>query len=212
MRKNSREFRFHGYSVQHKEVIGFKNILFCTCKGRGDMEIVFEKAVAIENEELLWYNRILFVEVESVGKNKQNRYTFFYQDTKITSVINAESMDTYSSSYFIGAIGRYAAKEWNKRHICLPSLMTAILMLETDNGKNLALEIGELVKVYTDYLVVWKTEGTMKENEKFPWGQDNYILAVQYLQEAVNLYFGDRKIENLLISTIEENRLTRFDF
>lgn len=212
MRKRVRDLRFTGYAVQHKEQIGSKCILFCTYENKEYAEIVLEKAADFENEELLWDNKILFVENRPIRKKMQNCYTIFYQETKRTAVIHAESMELYPSSYFIGEIGRYAVIEWNKRHICLPSVMTAILMLETNKGKKPALEIKELVRERTDDLAAWKEKNALEDNGKSLLGQENYILAAQYLQKAAKLNFEDKDFEKLLILTIEENRLTRFDF
>ncbi len=210
-RNKRRDFRGQGYSVKHEERTGLKCILFCTYGGREYAEIVLNKTAFFENEELLKYNSILFVEAEPAGR-AQMRYTFYYQGTRKTTVILAESMEFYQSGYLISEIGRYAAEEWNKRHICLPSLMTAILLLEADSQNAPAWRIKELVQEHTDYLATWKERGTSEENWKSLWGKDNYVLAVQYLQKETGPYFRDKKYEELLIQTIEENKLTRFDF
>ena len=76
-KRKIRDLRFTGYSVRHKETIGLKCILFCTYENKEYTEIVLEKATDFENEELLWYNKILFVETKSTRKSKQNRYTIF---------------------------------------------------------------------------------------------------------------------------------------
>lgn len=211
MRKKVRDLRFTGYAIQYKELTGSKCILFCTCENREYVEIVLEKAADFENEELLWDNTILFVETESIRKNKRNRYRIFYRDTKRSTMIYAESMELYQSGYFIGEVGRYAVIEWNQRHICPPSLMAAILMLETDQGKKPVLEIKELVAKRTNDLAAWKKEKVPEDHGRFLWGQGNYILAVQYFQKAVRLCFEEKEMEKMLISVIEENRLTRFD-
>lgn len=195
------DLRFLAAAVQPMERTDAKCILFCISEDKEYAELVLENVTDFKNEELLGHNTILFVKAGPSGKNGRNRYTFFYRETRRTTVILAETMGLYRSGHFIGAVGRYAAEEWKKRHICLPSLMTAILILETDNGRKTAGDIRELVKEHTDYLAARKSL----------WGQANYILAAQYLQEADRPYFADKKYEKLLIQTIEENELTRFD-
>lgn len=187
-------------------------ILFCISEEKEYTELVLEEAAAVKNEELLRHNRILFAKVKTTGKRRKNRYTFFYRETKKTTSVFAESMELYESGSFLGAVGRYAAEEWKKRHICLPSIMTAILLLETDNGRKAAGDIRELVKERTDNFAVWKAEGEQEENWKSLWGQENYVMAAQYLQEAERPYSEDKEYEKRLIRTIEKNRLTRFDF
>lgn len=233
MKKNEIiDLRFLSGTVRHVERTECKCILFCASGNRGHAELVLEKVEASKDAELLGNSRIQFVKEEPTWKDGPKCYTFFYQGTERTTVIFAESLGLYRSGYFIGAVGRYAAEEWNKRHICLPSLMTSILMLETDHagrtageriaggktigdrtvGERTASEIQELVKEHTDYLAMWKEEGMQEENWKSLWGQGNYILAAQYLQEAGRPYFQDKQSEKLLVQTIEENELTRFDF
>jgi len=211
-KKKSKDFRYQGYMVRHVEMAGVRYILFCTCEGRKFAQIVIEKAAAVDRGGLLRYGKILFVEAETAKSKRQTIYTVHYRGTERTTVICAESMELYCSDCFIGETGRCAAAEWNRQHICLPSLMTAILMLETDNGKKQTAGIRELVRVHTDYLAAYKAEGRQEENWRFLWGRNNYVLAVQYLQNASKPYFADKNAEELLIRTIEENRLTRFDF
>ncbi len=211
-KKENKDFRYQGYKVRHEEVTGGGYILACT-HGDGEYaEIVIKKAVAVDNCELLRWGKILFVEAKPAKKKQQTIYTVHYRETERTTVICAESMELYRSGYFIGETGRYAAAEWDRRHICLPSLMTAILMLETNSGKKRMVEIREMIREHTDYLAAYKAEGMQEENWRFLWGQSNYVLAAQYLQNETKPYFADKNAEELLIRTIEENRLTRFDF
>lgn len=213
MNKNKiRDFHFHNYIVQHKEKKGSKCIFFCANENKEYREAVSEGIEKTENEDLLWHNRILFVETESGEKNKKKRYEIFYRETEKTTVILADSIKIYRSCYFIREAGRYAAEEWNRRHICLPSLMTAILLLETEGGKHSLAEVEKSVKEHTELLAVRKAMGMTQENWKSLWGEDNYILAVQYLQGAAQPYFKKKEYEELLVRIIEENRLTRFDF
>lgn len=198
-------------AVQYVARTKFAWIFFCISEEKEYTELVFEEA-AVKNEELFGQNRILSIKTQTTGKRRKNRYTFFYRETRRTTVIFAKSMELYRSGSFLGAVGRYAAQEWKKRHICLPSLMTAILLLETDNGKKAAGDIRELVKERTDNLALRKAEGGQEKNWKSLWGQENYVLAAQYLQEAEKPYSEDKEYEKQLIRTIEENRLTRFDF
>ena len=135
MKKNmNRAFECCDYIVQHKEQIGENSILYCMNDNREYAEIVIEKATQFEQEELLRKHKIMFVESVAEGKTNQKKYTIVYKGTLKTTVIYAESMKLYQSTQFICETGRYAVEEWNNRHICLPSLMIAILMLETDGG------------------------------------------------------------------------------
>lgn len=205
------DLRFAAAAVPYVERTKSGCILFCDCEDKGYAELVLEQVTSSENEKLTGYHKFLSVKAELTGKTGQNRYVFRYQDTKRTTVFCAGRMELYRYGKWIGEAGRYAAEEWNKRHICLPSLMAAILLLEAGNGGKTAGDIRKLIKERTDYLALWKEEAGREKNWKALWGQENYVLAAQYLQEADRPYFEDKKSEKRLIEIIEKNRLTGFD-
>ena len=206
-----REFRCYGYAVQHMVQSKSKCLLLCNYGNREYADIMLEGVEGFENEELLWYNKILFLEAAPSGDNRKKCYRIYYQGNRNITTVYAEKIELYQSTFFIREASRYAVEEWNKQHICLPSLMTAILMLETDNGKNCLAGIRELVREHTDYLASWSADGMQEENWKSLWGEKNYVLAVQHLQNENKPYFADNSFDDLLIKTIEDNRLMRFD-
>lgn len=176
------------------------------------MELVFEKIKYAKDEELLWYNKIMFVECTPIKiKKKLKRYVVCYLGMQKNTIIYAQNMEWYRSTPCIREISKEAVAAWNKRRICLPSVMTAIMLLEQENRENSISEIKERVQAYTDSLAFWKNGEAAEKKEKIrPWGEDNYILAAQHFQESFQACC-EQGFETLLIRTIEENKLARFD-
>lgn len=207
MKKNDYiDLRIGGYTVRHIVRTGKNCILCCTCDDRKYAEIIIENMEDLENGELLCGHRMKFG--ESVPKRKDRRkYTLFYQDTRQPTHILAGNIKIYYSSCFIQEAGRYAIAQWKERHICLPSVMTGILMLEKDNEDTCIADVRESVRRHTDYLASCLTESEPYNR----WQQENYILAAQYLYMAVPPFHRRQDFETLLIQVIEDNQLTRFD-
>ena len=131
---------------------------------------------------------------------------------------------------FIQQVAIPALEDWQKRHICLPSLIIALAIDGTDWGqserflsrremfphrrdpcKESYSTLNEVICSHNDYLTVWREKNQKEPNWKHLIGQENYILAVQYLQMAEYPYCLEKGYETKLINLIEEYQLTRFE-
>lgn len=131
---------------------------------------------------------------------------------------------------FIHQVAVPALEDWQKRHICLPSLIIALAIDGTDWGQSEKFlnrremfpyrrdhcnesyaTLNEVICSHNDYLTVWREKNQKEPNWKYLIGQENYILAVQYLQMAEYPYCQDEGFETKLVNLIEEYQLTRFE-
>ena len=120
---------------------------------------------------------------------------------------------------FMEEVADAAMADWKERHICIPSLMIAILMIgggrflqDMKSGKNADLvTVPVIVRMHNDYFAVWKGEGQSRPNWEKLLGECYYILAVQYLQDAEYPYSVEKGYEERIVGMIEGNGLVRFD-
>ena len=131
---------------------------------------------------------------------------------------------------FTEAVGNAARKDWKKRHICLPSLVIALAAEETDWGEAPEFLLrGELFPYRRDksreryqsvidaicshntYLLTWMEDGQKRPNWERLTGQENYILAVQYLQDAEYPYHPFENYAGKLVEIIETYHLQKYD-
>lgn len=204
-----RDFHFFNYSVQHMESVGKHCILYCTNKEKEYAEMVIKNAGKFDNEELLWFNRFMFVESIS-AKEKQRHYTIVYQDTQNTTKVLADSFTLHPSSYDICEASRYAINELKKNQMGLPSVITALILLENKNGTMFIAGIKERVKEKIDIFTSWGTENAENE-QKLLYGKKSYVLMAQCIQEIRMLSHGKENLEKAVIQVIEDNHLMRFD-
>lgn len=120
---------------------------------------------------------------------------------------------------FIFRIAKKAQEDWQARHLCLPSLVTAIALhdfpvlfpLRRDGNQEVYSSIEEAVLSHNTYLAEWKEEGQESPNWEGLAEQEHYILAVQYLQDAQYPYYPSKEAEKELVELIERNGLDRYD-
>lgn len=120
---------------------------------------------------------------------------------------------------FIPIIIKTAQEDWQARHICLPSLVIAMALhdkaalfpLRKDGHSGNYPSVEAAVLSHNTYLAEWKEEGQEQPNWKGLAGQEQYILAVQYLQDAQYPYYPSKRAEAELVEFIERNGLDRYD-
>lgn len=206
----SRDFQFFDYAVQHKDWTGANGILYCIYKGEKYAEIVLKNVKDFEHMELM-SNKILYVESVSMRKEKCRQYIISYQNTLLSTKIFAEEMTMYPSSYLIREASRYAIAEWKKQNICLPSLMTALLMLKNEGSSISSEHIREQVREYINVFTEWRASAEANETQMYQWSQEYYVLAVQSILEALAPLYRQNNLDTVLIHKIEKNNLMRFD-
>lgn len=119
----------------------------------------------------------------------------------------------------IPVIAKEAQKDWQARHICLPSLVIAMALhdlpdffpLRRDGHSGKYPSVEAAVLSHNTYLAEWKAGEQEYPNWKGLAGQEHYVLAVQYLQDAQYPYYPSRRAETELVELIEQNRLSRYD-
>lgn len=130
---------------------------------------------------------------------------------------------------FIETVGAYAREDWLERHICLPSLVTALAIEESlwgsapetlgrrelfprrrEGEKKAFASFRESIRSHNDYLATWREEG-LYPNWRLLVGQESYILAVQYLQNGRYPYRALDGYDAGLVQLIEGCGLLRFD-
>lgn len=120
---------------------------------------------------------------------------------------------------FIPRIVQKAQEDWQARHLCLPSLVIAMALhdfpalfpLRKDGHSGSYPSVEAAVLSHNIYLTEWKAGGQEHPNWKGLAGQEHYILAVQYLQDAQYPYYPSKKAETELVELIERNGLSRYD-
>lgn len=207
----SKDFHSFDYVVQHVEWTETNCILYCIYEGKKYAEIVLKNAEDFEHKEFIRHNKIMYMESVSMNKEKCRQYIISYQNTLQVTKIFAEEMMVYPSSYLICEASRCAIAEWKKQNVCLPSLMTALLMLKSE-GSSMSLEhIREQIREYINVLTEWRANAEPNEAQAHRWSQEYYVLAVQSVLEALAPLYGQKNLDTLLIHKIEENNLMRFD-
>lgn len=119
----------------------------------------------------------------------------------------------------IDMVGQKAREDWQARHLCLPSLVIAIALhdapalfpLRRDGHRGGYSSVEEAVFSHNTYLAEWKGSGQPHPNWKGLAGQEHYILAVQYLQDAQYPYYLSGEAETELVELIERNGFDRYD-
>lgn len=136
-------------------------------------------------------------------------------------------------SMIMQVIRRAAWEDWFERHICLPSLAAAVIMEGIGNSGNRRLmerepwkalrgcfqsgeekpypSLKQAVVLHNDYLAEWRAEEQEKPNWHRLTGENNYIRAVQYLQDADYPYCTEKDYEEKLVGIIERYRLYEMD-
>ncbi|MDE5933629.1 MAG: hypothetical protein K2H40_14265 [Lachnospiraceae bacterium] len=120
---------------------------------------------------------------------------------------------------WISIIAKKAQEDWQARHLCLPSLVIAMALhdspvlfpLRRDGHSGTYPSVEAAVMSHNTYLAEWKAGGQDQPNWKGLAGQEHYILAVQYLQDAQYPYYPSKGAESELVELIERNRLGRYD-
>ena len=139
---------------------------------------------------------------------------------------------TVKEEKFIRIIGEAAREDWQARHMCLPSLVTAIAFhavrgknnadleqeecpelfpLRKDGHRGSYLSVRHAVESHNDYIALWKGNGQKYPNWRGLAVQEHYILAVQYLQDAEYPYCTAGEYEKELVELIEKYGLNRYD-
>lgn len=129
-------------------------------------------------------------------------------------------------------LAKEAQKDWRARHLCLPSLVVALVLhdldgfvrlpgsqsgcptlfpLRKDGHRGGYASIQEAVLSHNTYLAEWKADGQKYPNWKELNRQNHYILAVQYLQDAQYPYYPEKEAEAELVELIEHNGLAGCD-
>jgi hypothetical protein len=118
---------------------------------------------------------------------------------------------------YITQLSIVAVSDWKCRHICLPSVIAAMILEEAGQEEVCEKQLLSVqaaaftVHSYNDYLATWRGEGQREPNWKELIGESNYIRAVQYLQRAEFPYKRDRTYEAKLVGIIEKYQLMKYD-
>ena len=131
---------------------------------------------------------------------------------------------------FIKDVAAAAKEDWNARHICLPSIIIALAIEGSSWGKRKeALLLNELfphrrdgcmekhesihaaVCSHNNYLATWQEKCQTAPNWREFVGQKNYILAIQYLQDAEYPYYNSDEFESEIVGLIETYGLNMYD-
>lgn len=131
---------------------------------------------------------------------------------------------------FVDVVGEIAVEDWRIRRICLPSLTVALAIEGTEWGRTReCISRNELfphrrdkhkeqynslfsaVCSHNNYLAAWQGKKQEEPNWKALIGEENYVLAVQYLQDAQYPYYASKEYAAKLIELIEKYKLTKFD-
>lgn len=121
--------------------------------------------------------------------------------------------------HLIPMIAKKAQEDWQVRHICLPSLVIAMMLhdfpalfpMRRDGHSGGYPSVEAAVLSHNTYLAEWKEGGQEYPNWKGLTQQEHYILAVQYLQDAQYPYYPGKAAEGELVELIERNGLDRYD-
>lgn len=137
-------------------------------------------------------------------------------------------MTRYDKIRFFVPVAEAAVADWRERHICLPSITTALAIAGTDWGRAAVYKeckclfplrhdgihshetVLDAVRSHTEYLAAWRGEGQRYPN----WenlGKEYYILAAQCLQDAVYPYSPDKEFETQIVELVEQYGLTAYD-
>lgn len=131
---------------------------------------------------------------------------------------------------FIKDVAAAAKEDWQARHICLPSITVALAIegSKWGNRKETLLN-NELfphrrdgcmerhesflaaIRSHNNYLATWQEQGQTSPNWKEFIGQKNYILAIQYLQDAEYPYYRSGEFESEIVGIIEAYGLDEYD-
>ncbi len=130
---------------------------------------------------------------------------------------------------FIEVIGQIAQEDWQRRHICLPSIVTAIALEAIDWEKNedeikpnelfARLEgfhadspvLRHVIIEHNNYLVTWRDPSQESPNWIELIGESNYIRAVQSLLDPKHPYCEAPEYDRSLVEIIEKYKLTVYD-
>ena len=130
---------------------------------------------------------------------------------------------------FIEVIGQIAQEDWQRRHICLPSIVTAIALEAIDWEKNedeikpnelfARLEgfhadspvLRHVIIEHNNYLVTWRDPSQESPNWIELIGESNYIRAVQSLLDPKYPYCEAPEYDRRLVEIIEKYKLTVYD-
>lgn len=130
---------------------------------------------------------------------------------------------------FIEVIGQIAQEDWQRRHICLPSIVTAIALEAIDWEKNedeikpnelfTRLEgfhadspvLRHVIIEHNNYLVTWRDPSQEAPNWIELIGESNYIRAVQSLLDPKYPYCETPEYDRRLVEIIEKYKLTVYD-
>lgn len=134
-----------------------------------------------------------------------------------------------NKEFFIEIIGQVAQEDWRRRHICLPSIVIAIAVEAIDWEKNEA-EINpselfakrkdfhanspilqHIVINHSNYLATWQAPSQEKANWEGLIGEEHYIKAVQFLQDAEYPYCKSKEYEGILVEMIEKYKMMKYD-
>lgn len=134
-------------------------------------------------------------------------------------------------SHFIAMIAECAVKDWQERHLCIPSLAIALALDGTNWGRKQEwIKKKELypyrrdqlekryesfldaVRSHNNYLATWREGEQDYPNWEKLIGARHYILVVQYLQDAKYPYYSEKLKDLKLIDIIEGYRLSEFDW
>ncbi len=134
-----------------------------------------------------------------------------------------------NEALFIKSIGKIAQEDWHRRHICVPSIVTAIALEAIDWEKDEAeidpselfarqkdfhassSDLQQIILEHNNYLATWRGPCQDEPNWKELIGESNYIRAVQSLQDPEYPYCKDLEYEGVLVALIEGHRLTVYD-
>lgn len=130
---------------------------------------------------------------------------------------------------FIEVIGQIAQEDWQRRHICLPSIVIAIALEAIDwEKKEDEIKPNELfarlegfhadspvlrhvIIEHNNYLVTWRDPSQESPNWIELIGESNYIRAVQSLLDPKYPYCEAPEYDRRLVEIIEKYKLTVYD-
>ncbi|MCH5257756.1 MAG: hypothetical protein J1D87_10705 [Lachnospiraceae bacterium] len=131
---------------------------------------------------------------------------------------------------FIEDVAAAAKEDWLERHICLPSITIALAIEGSRWGKRKeTLLLNELfphrhdgcmerhesfpaaIRSHNNYLETWQEKYQAAPNWKEFIGQNNYILAIQYLQDAECPYCRSEDFDSEIVGIIEAYGLDEYD-
>lgn len=138
------------------------------------------------------------------------------------------TMTRYDKIRFFVPVAEAAMTDWRDRHICLPSVTTAIAIAGTDWGRAAVYQeckclfplrhdgiyshetVSAAVRSHNEYLATWRGAGQQNPNWE-ELGKEYYILAAQCLQDAVYPYSPDKAFEAKIVELVERYGLMAYD-